>query len=127
LIRVGTLLGLSATVIRATARLLVLTLSVTTIGPMLHGAHDEELQSPVGTHDESQHRLQAAHGPDRGPLESEHCVACHFVRTSRGPISWEPAGLLAFAPGLRLVHRDGALAVAPAASPTPSRGPPHLA
>ena len=87
-----TILGLSSTLIRAAARVLVLTLSVTTLGPVLHGSHDEELQAPVGTHDESQHHLQAAHGPDQGPLESDHCVACHFVRTSRGPVSWEPAG-----------------------------------
>ena len=120
----STLLGLSSTIIRATARLLVLTLSVTTLGPVLHGGHDEELQAPVGAHDESQHHLQAAPGPDRGPLESEHCVACHFVRSSRGPVSWEPAGILALAPGDRLVHSDGTLSAAPAASPSPSRAPP---
>jgi hypothetical protein len=124
LTEVSTLLGLSSTVIRATARVLVLTLSVTTLGPVLHGAHDEELQAPVGTHDESQHHLQAAHGPEQGPLEPEHCVACHFVRTSRGPISWEPAGLLALAPGDRLVHSDGRVSATPAAAPSPSRAPP---
>ena len=118
------LLGLSSTLIRATARVLVLTLSVTTLGPVLHGAHDEELQAPVGTHDESQHHLQAAHGPDQGPLESDHCVACHFVRTSRGPVSWEPAGVVALSPGLRLVHADGTLSATPAAAPSASRAPP---
>lgn len=121
------LLGLSSTLIRATARVLVLTLSVTTLGPVLHGAHDEELQAPVGTHDESQHHLQAAHTADQGPLEAEHCVACHFVRTSRGPVSWEPAGVVEFAAGTRIVHVDGALSAAPTASPTPSRAPPSLA
>jgi hypothetical protein len=125
-LKVRQLLGLSSTLIRATARILVLTLSVTTLGPVLHGSHDEELQAPVGTHDESQHHLQAAHGLDQGPLDSEHCVACHFVRSSRGPVSWEPAGVVAFAPGPRLVQVDGVLAAAPAAAPTPSRAPPVL-
>jgi hypothetical protein len=123
-LKVRTLLGLSPTLLRATARILVLTLSVTTLGPVLHGAHDEELQAPVGTHDESQHHLQSAHGPDQGPLESEHCVACHFVRTSRGPVSWEPAGVVALAAGPRLVQVDGALSAAPTAAPAPSRAPP---
>jgi hypothetical protein len=126
LFEVRKLLGLSSTLIRVTARILVLTLSVTTLGPVLHGAHDEELQAPVGTHDESQHHLQAAHGLDQGPLEAEHCVACHFVRTSRGPVSWEPAGVVAFAAGSCVVQVDGVVAATPAAAPTPSRAPPAL-
>ena len=119
-------LGLPGTVIRRTARLLVLTLSVTTLGPILHGAHDAELRGPVGTHDESQHHVQAAH-TDAGPLDSEHCVACHFVRTSRGPVSLEPAGLAALARGLRLVDFDGAPSARLTAAPAPSRAPPALA
>ena len=125
--KVRKLLGLPSTLIRATARILVLTLSVTTLGPVLHGSHDEELQAPVGTHDESQHHLQAAHGPDQGPLDTEHCVACHFIRTSRGPVSWEPLGVVAFAAGLRLIQVDGILSAAPVATPAPSRAPPALA
>ena len=118
------LLGLSSAVIRMTARVLALTLSVTTLGPVLHGAHDEEVQWLVGTHAESQHHLQAAHDPNQGPLDSEHCVACHFVRTSRGPVSWERAGLLALAPGDRLVHSAGPLSATSAAALSPSRAPP---
>jgi hypothetical protein len=121
---VRTLLGLSSTVIRATARVLVIALSVTTLGPALHGAHDEELQPPIGTHDESQHHFQAAHSAVPSPVDSEHCIACHFVRSSRGPVSWEPAGLARLARGLRLVHSDGSLSAAPAAAPTPARAPP---
>src|SRR5262245_41811909 len=118
------LLGLSSTLIRATARVLLLTLSVTTVGPVLHGSHDEELQSPVVNHEESQHQIQAAQGDERGPLDQDHCVACHFVRSSRGPISWEPAGLLTLARGARLVHSDGPLSATPDAAPAPSRAPP---
>jgi hypothetical protein len=122
--KVSTLLGLSSAVIRATARVLVIALSITTLGPALHGAHDEELQPPVGTHDESQHHLQAAHNRAPSPLDCEHCIACHFVRSSRGPVSWEPAGLASLARGLRLVHSDGSFSAAPAAAPTPARAPP---
>lgn len=118
------LLGLPSGLIRATARVLLLTLSVTTLGPVLHGAHDEELQAPLVQHDERQHQIQAAQSDSQTPLESEHCVACHFVRTSRGPVSWEPAGLIALAPGDRLVHSDGVLSADPAAAPTPARAPP---
>ena len=118
------MLGLSSKMIRATARALVLALSVTTLGPALHGAHDEELQPPVVAHDESQHHLQAAHNATPSPLDSEHCIACHFVRSSRGPVSWEPAGLVSLARGLRLAHSDGSLSAAPAAAPTPARAPP---
>ncbi len=117
-------LGLSSGLLRATAQLLLLALSVTTLGPVLHGVHDTACDPVLVLHDESQHHFQAA-SPDAhaGPA-ADHCVACHFVRASRGPVSWEPAGLLALASGDRLFHSDGQLAAAPSASPRAARAPP---
>jgi hypothetical protein len=117
-------LGLSAGLVRASARLLLLALSVTTLGPVLHGVHDAELHAVVVPHDESEHQYQSPSDTTGAPLEAEHCVACHFVRTSRGSVSWEPAGLHSLATGLRLFHSDGHLVAAPSAAPTPARAPP---
>jgi hypothetical protein len=111
---------------RAAARLLLLALTVTTLGPVLHGIHDEELQ-PLVVHDESRHHFQAASSQGSSTAESDHCVACHFVRTSRGPVSWELTGLHVFTPGKLLFHSDGELVAPPSASPTPARAPPTLA
>lgn len=121
------LLGLPSGLVRATARLLLLTLSVTTLGPVLHGVHDTACEPVFVIHDESQHHFQAAIPNAVDGRAADHCVACHFVRTSRGPVSWEPAGLHSFASGQRLFHSDGQLAAAPSASPRPARAPPTYA
>ena len=111
---------------RATAHVLLLTLSVTTAGPVLHDAHDEELQPVVVVHDESAHHLQSAPSTsDTGT--SHHCVACHFVRSSYGPASWVAAGLVALSAGARLANAEGLLVAASFASPRPARAPPVLA
>jgi hypothetical protein len=117
------LLGVGPGLMRGAARLLLLTLSVTTLGPVLHDVHDAEMQPPA-IHDESQHALQAAPPLTGGPLESEHCVACHFVRTSRGAVSWEVTGLHDLSAGHVLLHSDGAVRALLSASPTPARAPP---
>jgi hypothetical protein len=119
----GTALGLSTRLVRGTARLLAVVLSVTTLGPVLHGAHDPELSPVIIAHDESLHHFQAASAPSAA-LEADHCVACHFMRSSRGPVSWEPSGLVAFAPGHLLYHSDGALAASPSFARLPARAPP---
>jgi hypothetical protein len=120
------LLGLPAGVLRATARVLLLALSVTTVGPALHGVHDDELQSVVVAHDESQHHFQAAPtAADTG--SAHHCVACHFARASHGVASWVVAGLVALAPSGRLTDADGLLVAASFASRRPARAPPVLA
>ena len=119
------LLGLPSGLVRAAARLLVVALSVTTVGPVMHELHDAELQSVV-VHDESQHHFQAAPTAPDAP-GTHHCVACHFVRTSHGAASWVAAGLAALAAGTRLVDSDGLLVAAAFASPRPARAPPVLA
>ena len=116
-------LGLSAECVRVSARLLLLALSVTTLGPVMHGVHDTELHAFVVLHDETKHHFQDASSPE-SPLEADHCVACHFVRTSRGPVSWEPSGLVAFTPGNLCVHADGNLVASEFADPRPARAPP---
>jgi hypothetical protein len=116
-------LGLPAEWVRAAARLLVVTLSVTAVGPVFHEDHDEDFRADIVAHDESQHHFQAAK-TDRAPLDADHCVACHFVRSSRGPASWEPAGFDPLAAAARLFHSDAPLGVSPSASPTPARAPP---
>jgi hypothetical protein len=119
-------LRLPSGLVRATAHVLLLALSVTTVGPALHEAHDEELQPVVVVHDESEHHFQAAPSTaDTGT--SHHCVACHFVRASYGPASWVAAGLVPLAAGVRLTQADGPFVAAAFASPRPARAPPVLA
>ena len=119
------LLGLPSGLVRAAARLLVVALSVTTVGPVMHELHDEELHGVV-LHDESQHHFQAAPTAPDAP-GGHHCVACHFVRTSYGPASWVAAGLAALTGSTRLGDSDGPLAAAALASRRPARAPPVLA
>ena len=121
------LLGLSPGLMRRTAHVLLLALSVTTLGPALHGVHDTDCDPVVVVHDESQHHFAAAPRSDNGVTPGEHCVACHFHRTSRGPVSWVPTGLQALTSGNLLNHSAGRLVAAPAASPQPARAPPAIA
>ena len=119
-------LGLSAAMLRVSARLLVLALSVTALGPILHGVHADECEPSFIVHDETAHHFQSA-VPDRAPLPGgEHCVACHFARSSRGPVSWEPTGLTSLASGNLLFHSDGNLVALVAAAPLPARAPPRV-
>jgi hypothetical protein len=120
-------LGLPPELMRHTARLLLLVLSVTTLGPALHGVHDTDCDPVVVIHDESQHHFAAASSSDNEVAPGEHCLACHFLRTSRGPVSWEPNGLHTLASGNLLYHSDGQLVAAPTASPQPARAPPAFA
>ena len=117
-------LGLSAWVMRAAARTLLVALSVATLGPVLHRAHDDSCDPVVVLHDASQHHVQAAPSSDRGGPVNDHCVACHFARASRGPAAWELSGASVLAAGVILYHRDGQLVGAPSASPLPARAPP---
>ena len=119
-------LGISASLLRISARGLLLALSVTTLGPMLHGVHEEDCEPAFVVHDERQHHFQAALPDDRGWPGGDHCVACHFARSSRGPVAWEPSGLSALSHGVLLYHSDGQLLAAPSAAPLPARAPPSL-
>ena len=121
------LLGLSPGLVRHTARVLLLALSVTTLGPALHGAHDTDCDPVVVVHDESQHHFARASTGDSDVTPGEHCLACHFLRTSRGPVSWEPTGLHVLTSGNLLYHSDGQLVAAPTARPQPARAPPAIA
>ena len=120
-------LGLTSGALRASARLLLLALSVTTLGPVLHGVHDTDCDPVVVLHDESQHRFAAPATGEDDATGGDHCVACHFLRTSRGPVSWEPSGLHTLRSGGLLFHSDGQIVAAPSTSPQPSRAPPSLA
>jgi hypothetical protein len=113
--------------LRASARLLVLALSVGVLGPVLHGVHAEDCEPLFVVHDEAAHHFQSA-VPDDTPLTaSEHCVACHFARSSRGPVSWEPSGLTSFVSGNLLFHSDGHFVAFLFAAPLPARAPPVAA
>lgn len=117
------MLGLSASLLRASARALLLTLSVSTFGPALHAVHDDDCARPLVAHDARQHHFQSAPAPSTLPHDG-HCVACHFARASRGPVSWEPTGLTVLADGVLLYHSDGRLVAAPVAVRVPARAPP---
>ena len=120
------LLGIPAWLLRASARVLLVALSVTALGPLAHDVHEDECEPVIVVHDESQHRIQAA-PTDALDLLSDHCVACHFARSSRGPVSWERSGLAGLDRGNLLFHSDGALRAAPSVVPLPARAPPSLA
>jgi type IV secretory pathway TrbF-like protein len=109
------------------AQLLVLTLSVTTLGPVLHDVHDEELQPLVVSHDETDHTVRSASAPDTRPFEADHCIACHFVRTSHSLGVWQASSLLADPADARLTPFEWCARASLTASPTPSRAPPALA
>jgi hypothetical protein len=115
------MLGLRGWLVRPVCRLLIAVLSVTSLGSLLHGAHDIDYLQ-IGPHDESQHHYQAA--PSDPLPGTEHCLACHFARSSRGPVAWELTGFHAFTAGQRLFHDDGQVLAVLLASPTPARAPP---
>jgi hypothetical protein len=114
-------LGLPSGLVRRTAQLLLLALSVTTLGPVLHDTHDAE--QVFVFHNESEHNFHAASSKD-SPLTPEHCIACHFVRTSRGAVSWGPAGLHDLGIGNRVLASDWFLIAALVESPRGARAPP---
>ena len=116
-------LGLSQRAMRASARALLVALSLGVFGPLLHGAHAEQCDPVVVVHDASQHRVQAP-APDRSVPGGDHCVACHFARASRGPAAWEQSGVSVLADGVLLFHHDGQLLTATSAAPLPARAPP---
>jgi hypothetical protein len=118
-------LGFPAWLLRASARVLLAALSVSALGPVAHGVHEDDCEPAFVLHDENQHHFQAAAPDNDGPSGAEHCVACHFARSSRGPVSWEPTGLTALDSGVLLYHSDGELTATPSASPLPARAPPQ--
>lgn len=119
------LLGVPMALLRFTSRLLLVTLSVTTLGPALHGVHDTDCDPVVVFHDARHHRFDAAPAAADEPAAGDHCVACHFLRTSRGPVSWEPNGLQALTSGNLLHDSDGRLIAPPSVSRQPARAPPQ--
>jgi hypothetical protein len=120
------LLGLPAWLHRAAARTLLLTLSIAALGPIIHGVHQEDCDPSIVLHDEWQHPLRAATGSDARTPAGDHCVACHFARSSRGTAAWEPSGLNPLANGVLLYHSDGQLVGALSAVPLPARAPPRV-
>jgi hypothetical protein len=118
-------LGVPAWLLRASAQVLLVALSVSALGPVAHGVHEDDCEPAFVFHDENAHHVQAA-GPDSAAPGGDHCVACHFARSSRGPVSWVPSGLTALDSGVLLYHSDGELTATPSASPLPARAPPHF-
>ena len=119
-------MGRPVRLLRMSARLLLLALSVGALGPMLHGVHAEDCEPSFIAHDEAAHHFQSP-TPDPAPYAGdEHCVACHFARSSRGPVSWESTGLTPFSNGYRLSHTDGALVGTVTIAQLPARAPPRV-
>jgi hypothetical protein len=117
-------LRLTNKLVRPTARLLIVALTMTTAAPLLHGGHDADCDVFVW-HDASQHRFTTA--PLSGDDSSEqHCIACHLQRAPRGPVAWEVSGVVALERGsvLLLVGRN--LTSQPGHTPVPARAPPSL-
>jgi hypothetical protein len=120
------LLGVPAWLLRVTARVLVLTLSLSTLELLAHDVHEDDCDPIFVVHDESRHQVQAAPSTAR-EVPADHCLGCHFARSSRGPVAWEPSGLTSLDSGVLLYHRDGQLRAAPSSAPLPARAPPTLA
>ena len=120
------LLGLSPRVLRAAARALLLVLGLAALGPLAHGVHADECDTPVVFHDEGAHALRGV--ADRQPaMPDDHCVACHFARSTRAPLASHPARFGPFEGGALLPHADGRLAPIAHARPLAARAPPALA
>jgi hypothetical protein len=119
-------LGLPRWFLRLSARVLLAALSISSLSSISHGVHEDDCEPAFVLHDETQHHIQAA-TPFDADLLGEHCLACHFARSSRGPASWEPSGLIALDKGILLYHGDGELRTAPSAAPLPARAPPASA
>lgn len=118
-------LGLPPWLARVSARLVLLAVAAGAFGPMLHGVHADECDPAFVLHDENQHHVQAAPSP-LSSVPADHCVACHFARSSRGPASWEVTGTVSFAGGLLLRHADGLVVAGPPVAPLPARAPPRV-
>ena len=122
-----TILGLPSRVIRAAARLLVLSIAVSSTGLLLHGdaPHDSDCDPLVIVHDASQHRV-TADAPSSTDHTGEHCAACHFARAFRSP-QLAASGVPALSAGPRLAAasiRAPRLQLVPR---LPVRAPPSLA
>ena len=119
------LLGLRRGLLRASARLLVLALSVGALGPVLHGVHADDCEPAFVVHDEASHHFQSA-VPNSTPFPAgEHCVACHFARSSRGPASWELTGITTFVSTKRLAYSGSHFVAVLLAATLPPRAPPR--
>lgn len=119
-------LGVPPRLLRWSARLLVLALTLASLGPALHGVHADDCEPLFVVHDASAHNFHAV-APDAAPLAiGEHCVACHFARSSRGPVSWVPNGLTNFVSGNLLPHSTNHLVAFLFAAPLPARAPPRV-
>lgn len=117
-------LSLPRCVRHAAARLLVAALSVSTFGPALHAQHDTDCAPLVILHDEHQHHVQAAADWPGPGQDADHCVACHFARSSRGPVSWEVTGLLGLESFRCVAAGEERFHPRLAAAPRPARAPP---
>ncbi len=112
---------------RPIARALVVALSVTTLGPILHGLHAEACEPPLVLHDASQHRFSSVPANPIEPATPDHCVACHLQRTSHNPeLLNSPAQPVLKASGIRRPV-DQVFAADPASLPLPARAPPAIA
>jgi hypothetical protein len=109
----------------AAARALLVVLGVTTMGPLLHGVHEDGCDPAFVLHDERQHGIQTPAAPPAGDPADDHCVACHFARASRGVAAWEPSGRAGLIDGVLLPNSDGHVAATYAAAPLPARAPPR--
>lgn len=119
-------LGLREDVVRHAARLLLLALSVAALGPVVHGVHEDSCDPFVLVHDARHHHVQSAQPLDEDAAGTEHCVACHFARSSRGLASWERTGRVPLDGGPLIPEASGPLAPAPSSAPLPARAPPSL-
>jgi hypothetical protein len=106
---------------------LVLVLSVTTLGPILHSLHAEACEAPLVLHDASQHRFSNAPAEPGQPATPEHCVACHLQRASRDPGVLKSSAPPVVAASAILRHVDQVFAPDPASIPLPARAPPATA
>jgi hypothetical protein len=118
--------SLRAGVVRHAARLLLLALTASALGPLVHGIHEEACEPALVLHDERNHHVQGTPAQAGTATTGEHCVACHLARSSRGLVAWEPTGRAPLDRGVLLADAARALAAAPSPAPRPARAPPSL-
>jgi hypothetical protein len=121
------LLGLPGWLGRPIARALVVALSVSALGPILHDLHAEACEPALVLHDAGQHRFSSAATAPGQSSAPDHCLACHLQRAARGPAAAKSPAPQATDTGRVLRPADWTFVADPASLPLPARAPPAAA
>lgn len=118
--------ALPAWLVRATVRLMVMALAISSAAPVTHAfdLHDVDCGPALVVHDASQHRITA--DPHAVTGAAEHCAVCHLARAFSSP-RLEVTGTPTLRPGVLFTHAVASVPPAQLDLRLPARAPPSLA